>query len=166
MAFKNKGSVNAVTARSRRQTGSQGDKKRATSEGGKYSRAASGEKGVREGVSCSYCKKTPNQDANHPNSKCWRDPSSPWWRPNFGKKVSAVAKETDKVEGSVNSLLLSPRRGVINSLAATPRPTPRLTGIISWSSSSVSCPLFPDTGSCVSLVHESTLATWRMEYIA
>ena len=43
LAFKTKGSVNAVTARSRKQTGGQGDKKRATSEGGKNSRATSGD---------------------------------------------------------------------------------------------------------------------------
>ena len=29
----------------------------------------------------------------------------------------------------------------------------------------LSCPLFPDTGSCVSLVHRDTLSSWGAEYI-
>ena len=87
LAFKSKGSVHAVTSRGRKQTGGQGDKKRATSEGGKNSRAAStGDKGAKGGESCSFCKKTYNQEAFHATNRCWRDPSSPWFRPNLASK--------------------------------------------------------------------------------
>ena len=162
LAFKPKGAVHSVTSRGRKQAGGQGDKKRTASEGGKNPRAASaGDKSVRGGEPCSYCKQT-----NHASNRCWRDPSSPWFRPNLAKKVSTVSKEAspaEKVEGSVNSLSLSSRKGVISSLAATPRPTPRLAGSIAWEGGSVSCPLFPDTGSCVSLVHEDTVASWGVE---
>ena len=63
----------------------------------------------------------------------------------------------------MNSLSMAPRKGVISSLLATPRATPRLAGIITWEGGSTSCPLFPDTGSCVSLVHEDTVASWGVE---
>merc|ERR1711867_34761 len=166
LAFKPKGTVHSVSSRGRKQVGGQGDKKRAASEGGKNTRAASasaGDRSVKVGEPCSYCKQT-----NHASAKCWRDPSSPWFRPNLAKKVNTVSKEaspTEKVEGSVNSLSLSSRKGVISSLAATPRPTPRLPGTIAWEGGSVSCPLFPDTGSCVSLVHKDTVASWGVEII-
>lgn len=96
LAFKSKGSVNSVTARSRKQAGGQGDKKRAASEGGKGPRAASGEKGAKSGETCDYCRKTLNKEAFHSTKYCWRDPEGPWWRPNLSKKVSTVTPDSEK----------------------------------------------------------------------
>merc|ERR1711867_63936 len=91
LAFKTKGTVHAVSSRGRKQIGGPGDNKRAASEGGKNTRAASasaGDRSVKVGEPCSFCKQT-----NHPSSKCWRDPSYPYLLPNLAKKVNTVAKE-------------------------------------------------------------------------
>ena len=111
LAFKSKGSVNAVhPARGRKQAGGQGDKKRAASEGGKAPRAATGEKGTRSGETCDFCRKTLNKEAFHPTKFCWRDPKGAWWRPNLTKKVSTVTPDSEKAGGTVNSLSMAPRR--------------------------------------------------------